>query len=119
MGSVGAQTWLQKLDEQLNVDVDWMDPTYSKNLQIKPNDQTSNNLWVNQQMSHPENKEMFEQVCKELKGDWKAAYTRIVSSLSLDACPDVRSPRHLSVRGAARSISCHSQTPAARDLAVR
>lgn len=80
MGSVGAQTWLQKLDEQLNVDVDWMDPTYSKNLQIKPNDQTSNNLWVNQQMSHPENKEMFEQVCKELKSDWKAAYTRIVSN---------------------------------------
>ena len=52
MGSIGAetkgQTWLQKLDEQLNVDVDWMDPTYSKNLQIKPNDQTSNNLWVSE-----------------------------------------------------------------------
>lgn len=88
MGSVGqesGQTWLQKLEEQLNVDVDWMDPTYSKNLQITPNDQTSNNLWVNQQMDHPENKEMFQQVCKELKGDWKAAYTRIVGRQSLGA----------------------------------
>ena len=88
MGSIGSengQTWLQKLEEQLNVDVDWMDPTYSKNLQITPNDQTSNNLWVNQQMSHPENKEMFYQVCKELKPEgWKAAYTRIVRTVVLD-----------------------------------
>jgi len=63
----------------VNVDVDWMDPTYSKNLSITPNDQTSNNLWVNQQMDHEENKEMVKQVCKELKSQgWKAAYTRIV-----------------------------------------
>lgn len=54
-----------------------MDPTYSKNMSIKPNDQTSNNLWVNIQMSHDENKEMVARVCKELKPDWKAAYTRI------------------------------------------
>jgi hypothetical protein len=80
MTRASPQTWLEKLEEQLNVDVDWMDPTYSKNLPIKPNDQTSNNLWVNQQMSHPENKEMVLQVCKELKSEgWKAAYTRIVS----------------------------------------
>lgn len=79
MTRAAPQTWLEKLEEQLNVDVDWMDPTYSKNLPIKPNDQTSNNLWVNQQMSHPENKEMVLQVCKELKSEgWKAAYTRIV-----------------------------------------
>lgn len=63
----------------MNIDVDWMDPTYSKNLQVTPNDMTSNNLWVNQQMSHPDNKKMFEEVCKELKPKgWKAAYTRIV-----------------------------------------
>ncbi|PPJ59557.1 hypothetical protein CBER1_09799 [Cercospora berteroae] len=73
-----SKTWLQQLEEELNVDVDWMDPTYSKNLQITPNDMTSNNLWVNQQMSHPENKTMFEEVCKEMKPlGWKAAYTRI------------------------------------------
>lgn len=74
-----TQSWLQKLDEQLNVDVDWMDPTYSKNLQIVPHDMTSNNLWVNEQMSHPDNAEMVREVCKELKSEgWKAAYTRIV-----------------------------------------
>lgn len=80
MGSE-PQTWLQKLETQLNIDVDWMDPTYSKELQITPNDMTSNNLWVNIQMSHEENKEMFAQVCKELKGDWKAAYTRIAVNM--------------------------------------
>jgi transaldolase len=97
MTRAAPQTWLEKLEEQcqcgnpvpgtqsliastVNVDVDWMDPTYSKTLPIKPNDQTSNNLWVNQQMSHPENKEMVLQVCKEFKSEgWKAAYTRIVS----------------------------------------
>lgn len=91
------RTWLEVLDEQrkhnpmirsnpvlihnvVNVDVDWMDPTYSKNLAITPNDMTSNNLWVNQQMSHPENEKMVLEVCKEMKGQgWKAAYTRIVS----------------------------------------
>ena len=67
-------------DELVNVDVDWMDPIYSKNLQITPNDMTSNNLWVNQQMSHPDNKDVLYQVSKELKAEgWKAAYTRIVS----------------------------------------
>ncbi|KXS93913.1 hypothetical protein AC578_1860 [Pseudocercospora eumusae] len=77
-----SQTWLQKLEDQLNVDVDWMDPTYSKSLQITPNDMTSNNLWVNQQMSHPDNKQMFQEICKELKSEgWKAAYTRIAVTM--------------------------------------
>jgi transaldolase len=82
----------QKLTvHEVNVDVDWMDPTYTKNLPIKPNDQTSNNLWVNQQMSHPENKDMVLQVCKELKSEgWKAAYTRIVSSASREKCAPLR-----------------------------
>ncbi|KAG9603132.1 aldolase, partial [Aureobasidium melanogenum] len=76
------KTWLEVLDEQLNVDVDWMDPTYSKNLAITPNDMTSNNLWVNQQMPHPENDKMVLEVCKELKSQgWKAAYTRIAVNM--------------------------------------
>lgn len=83
-----TKTWLEALDEQLNIDVDWMDPTYSKNLPIVPNDMTSNNLWVNEQMSHPENKEMVAKVCTELKPEgWKAAYTRIVSSESTRTFP--------------------------------
>ncbi|ORY04478.1 hypothetical protein BCR34DRAFT_491488 [Clohesyomyces aquaticus] len=78
MESVETQSWLQKLEEQLNVDVDWMDPTYSKNLQIRPNDMTSNNLWVNIQMSHPDNKQLFENAVKELKSEgWLAIYNRI------------------------------------------
>ncbi|KAF2465800.1 aldolase [Lindgomyces ingoldianus] len=82
MGSVETQSWLQKLEEQLNVDVDWMDPTYSKNLQIMPNDMTSNNLWVNIQMSHPNNKELFNSSVKELKNEgWLAIYNRIAVGL--------------------------------------
>lgn len=62
-----------------------MDPTYSKNLSIIPNDMTSNNLWVNQQMSHPDNEQMVRDVCNELKPQgWKAAYTRIVCSPWID-----------------------------------
>ncbi|THZ80741.1 aldolase [Aureobasidium pullulans] len=92
------KTWLEVLDEQrenslsrfpdcrlkssVNIDVDWMDPTYSKNFAITPNDMTSNNLWVNQQMSHPENEKMVLEVCKELKDQgWKAAYTRIAVNM--------------------------------------
>ncbi|KAF2179397.1 aldolase [Zopfia rhizophila CBS 207.26] len=82
MGGVGTQSWLQKLEEQLNVDVDWMDPTFSKNIQITPNDMTSNNLWVNIQMSHPDNKAMFTQTVKELKSEgWLAIYNRIAVNL--------------------------------------
>ena len=67
-----------------------MDPTYSKNLAITPNDMTSNNLWVNQQMSHPENEKMVLEVCKELKDQgWKAAYTRIVSPFIETACAEM------------------------------
>ncbi|KJX99026.1 transaldolase like protein [Zymoseptoria brevis] len=86
-----SQTWLEKLEEQPNVDVDWMDPTYSKNLSIVPNDMTSNNLWVNIQMSHPENKEMFQKVCKELKAEgWKAAYTRIAVEMCKDNIDNIK-----------------------------
>ncbi|THX00736.1 aldolase [Aureobasidium pullulans] len=43
---------------------------------------TSNNFWVNQQMSHPENEKMVLEVCKELKDQgWKAAYTRIAVNM--------------------------------------
>ena len=81
VGSTYVPHWTGADESPVNVDVDWMDPSYSKSLPIRPNDQTSNNLWVNQQMSHPENKVMVLQVCKDLKSQgWKAAYTRIVSS---------------------------------------
>ncbi|KAF2260863.1 aldolase [Lojkania enalia] len=86
MGSIGTQSWLQKLEEQLNVDVDWMDPEFSKRMQnefgVKPNDMTSNNLWVNIQMSHPDNKKLFDRTVEELKSEgWLAIYNRIAVGL--------------------------------------
>lgn len=78
MGSKESQTWLEKLEEQLNVDVDWMDPEYIKSMPIKPHDQTSNQLWVDIQLGHPSNAELLAQTAKELKDKgWLAIYTRM------------------------------------------
>ncbi|OBT68862.1 hypothetical protein VE03_02063 [Pseudogymnoascus sp. 23342-1-I1] len=77
MGS-NSITWLEKLEEQLNVDVDSMDPTFAKSLPFKPHNQTSNQLLVNEQMSIPENKELFLKAVKERKDQgWEAILTRI------------------------------------------
>ncbi|KAL1962108.1 hypothetical protein VTN77DRAFT_575 [Rasamsonia byssochlamydoides] len=79
MGSTTpTTTWLDKLEEQLNVDVDWMDPTFTKSLPIVPHDMTSNQLWVHEQMCHPDNEQLFADAVKECKNQgWLAAYTRI------------------------------------------
>ncbi|KAK5994338.1 Transaldolase [Cladobotryum mycophilum] len=78
MGSKDVKTWLEKLEEQLNVDVDWMDPDYIKSMPIKPHDQTSNQLWVDIQLGHPSNAELLAQTAKELKSEgWLAVYTRM------------------------------------------
>jgi transaldolase len=53
--------------QTVNVDVDSMDPTFAKSLLFKPHNQTSNQLLLNEQMSIPENREMFLQVVKEYK----------------------------------------------------
>ncbi|KAJ3557846.1 hypothetical protein NPX13_g9843 [Xylaria arbuscula] len=72
-----GQTWLEKLEELLDVDVDWMDPEYIKNMAVKPHDQTSNQLWVNIELHRPNNAQLLRQVAKELKGEgWLAVYTR-------------------------------------------
>ncbi|TDZ15292.1 Transaldolase [Colletotrichum orbiculare MAFF 240422] len=78
MGSRGTLTWLDKLEEQINVDVDWMDPEYVKNMPIVPHDQTSNQLWVDIQLGHPSNRELLIETAKELKNEgWLAIYTRM------------------------------------------
>ncbi|KAJ4294072.1 hypothetical protein N0V90_007761 [Kalmusia sp. IMI 367209] len=82
MGSAQTQTWLQELDEQLNVDVDWMDPAFSKRMAsefgVVPNDMTSNNIWANVQMSHPDNKTLLETSARDLKDEgWLAVYNRV------------------------------------------
>ncbi|KAJ6443393.1 transaldolase [Purpureocillium lavendulum] len=95
MDSKDAQTWLEKLEEQrqyhardacrahtdcpsVNVDVDWMDPEYIKNMPIKPHDQTSNQLWVDIELGSPSNADLLAQTARELsdKG-WLAIYTRM------------------------------------------
>ncbi|KAM5354561.1 hypothetical protein ACJ41O_001208 [Fusarium nematophilum] len=78
MGSIGSQTWLEKLEEQLNVDVDWMDPEYIKSMPIVPHDQTSNQLWVDMRLGDASNREMFLETAKELKDQgWLPIYTRM------------------------------------------
>ncbi|KAI1421156.1 hypothetical protein F5Y12DRAFT_790225 [Xylaria sp. FL1777] len=78
MESLEGPTWLEKLEEQLDVDVDWMDPEYVKNMPIKPHDQTSNQLWVNIELHRTSNAETLQQVAKDLKDEgWLAVYTRI------------------------------------------
>ncbi|KAM0332094.1 hypothetical protein ACHAQA_002366 [Verticillium albo-atrum] len=78
MGSAGTVTWLEKLEEQLNIDVDWMDPEYIKGMPIVPHDQTSNQLWVDIQLGDDSNREMFLETAKELKDQgWLAIYTRM------------------------------------------
>ena len=80
----------------VNVDVDWMDPEYIKSMPIVPHDQTSNQLWVDIQLGHSSNQELFRQVATELKNEgWLAIYTRMVcpraphpdDSPSTDALP--------------------------------
>ncbi|KAG7418268.1 hypothetical protein ACKAV7_002927 [Fusarium commune] len=78
MGSTGTQSWLDKLEEQLNVDVDWMAPEWIKSMPFKFHDQTSNQLWVDIQLGDDSNKELFEQTTKELKDKgWLSIYTRM------------------------------------------
>lgn len=78
----------------VNVDVDWMDPEYSKSLPIVPHDMTSNQLWVHEQMCNPDNEQLFLDVVKECKSQgWLAIYTRMVSvseynELSIDTDGD-------------------------------
>jgi len=56
-----------------------MDPTFAKNLPIRPHNQTSNQLLVEEQMAIPENKEMVAKAVKEYKDQgWQAIHTRIV-----------------------------------------
>ncbi|KAI0474361.1 hypothetical protein F4859DRAFT_88314 [Xylaria cf. heliscus] len=77
MASPEGPTWLEKLEEQLNVDVDWMEPEYVKNMPVKPHDQTSNQLLVNIELHRPSNAELLQQTAKELKSEgWLAVYTR-------------------------------------------
>lgn len=62
----------------MNVDVDWMDPEYVKNMPIKPRDQTNSQLWVDIQLGRESNAELLHQAAKERKDQgWLVIYTRM------------------------------------------
>ncbi|KAL4790403.1 hypothetical protein BDV19DRAFT_394070 [Aspergillus venezuelensis] len=77
MAATTTPTWLHKLEEQVHVDVDAMDPAFIKSLPITPHDMTSNQIHVHGRMSHPENRQLLLDVTKEYKGkSWMEIYTR-------------------------------------------
>ncbi|KAK7748163.1 hypothetical protein SLS53_001418 [Cytospora paraplurivora] len=78
MTDTKSQTWLEKLEEQLNVDVDWMNPDDIKKLPIVPHDQTSNQLWVDIELDNPANAELIRETARDLKDQgWLHIYTRV------------------------------------------
>ncbi|PSN74034.1 aldolase [Corynespora cassiicola Philippines] len=79
--------WLQKLNEELNIDADWMDSVFSKQMNdeygVKATDMTGNTKWVNEEMLKSENTELFENSVRELKGKgWLAIYNRFAVNLA-------------------------------------
>ncbi|CAK7218363.1 hypothetical protein SBRCBS47491_003484 [Sporothrix bragantina] len=87
-------TWLDKLEEELNIDVDWMDPDFLVQMQptIRFHDLTSNQNFVDIQMGHPSNVELLRDTAREVKDErtassvseadqthplWLAIYTRM------------------------------------------
>ncbi|KPI40124.1 Transaldolase [Cyphellophora attinorum] len=73
-----AHTWLDVMNERLNVDIDWMDPEFIKSLPSKPYDQTSNQLWMGIQLAHTTNRELLARTARELiDSGWLAVYTKM------------------------------------------
>ncbi|KAF5695082.1 transaldolase [Fusarium denticulatum] len=76
-------TWLDKLQEQVKIDIDCMDPEEAKRfLPFKPHDQTSNQRLVYEQMISPENRELFLKTVEEGKGEgWEIILDRMSALL--------------------------------------
>ncbi|CAK7566307.1 MAG: hypothetical protein SEPTF4163_004247 [Sporothrix epigloea] len=84
-------TWLDKLEEELNIDVDWMDPDFLVQMQstIRFHDLTSNQNFVDIQMGHPSNAQLLIDTAREVRDEraesssqeahplWLAIYTRM------------------------------------------
>lgn len=64
---------------EVNIDIDWMDPDYTQSLPLRLHDQTSNQIFVDIQLAHPSNRDMFIKTARELKErSWVEIYTRMV-----------------------------------------
>ncbi|KAF4345057.1 transaldolase B [Fusarium beomiforme] len=72
-------TWLDKLQKQIKIDIDSMDPAETNGfLPFKPYDQTSNQRLVYEQMVSPENRELFLKTVKEGKDEgWEVILDRM------------------------------------------
>ncbi|CAK7212292.1 hypothetical protein SCUCBS95973_001414 [Sporothrix curviconia] len=68
-------TWLDKLEEELNIDVDWMDPDFLVQMQptIRFHDLTSNQNFVDIQMGHPSNAALLRDTAREVQNERTAA----------------------------------------------
>lgn len=62
------------------IDVDYMNPAFTLSLlPVIPQDMTSNQGYVHEEMCHPDNEKLFRAVVEEYKGQgWLAIYTRMV-----------------------------------------
>ncbi|RKL44065.1 hypothetical protein BFJ72_g3798 [Fusarium proliferatum] len=76
-------TWLNKLQEQVKIDIDCMDPEEAKRfLPFKPHDQTSNQRLVYEQMVSPENRELFLKTVEKGKDErWEVILDRMSALL--------------------------------------
>ncbi|KAG5743395.1 hypothetical protein H9Q70_013892 [Fusarium xylarioides] len=76
-------TWLDKLQGQVKIDIDCMDPEEAKRfLPFKPHDQTSNQRLVYEQMISPENRELFLKTVQEGKDEgWEVILDRMSALL--------------------------------------
>ncbi|KAH7470426.1 hypothetical protein FOMA001_g14371 [Fusarium oxysporum f. sp. matthiolae] len=76
-------TWLDKLQQQVKIDIDCMDPEEAKRfLPFKPYDQTSNQRLVYEQIISPENRELFLKTVEEGKDEgWEVILDRMSALL--------------------------------------
>ncbi|KAF5238378.1 hypothetical protein FANTH_10325 [Fusarium anthophilum] len=76
-------TWLDKLQEQVKIDIDCVDPAEAKRfLPFKPHDQTSNQRLVYEQMISPENRGLFMKTVQEGKDEgWETILDRMSALL--------------------------------------
>ncbi|KAL3475978.1 hypothetical protein BJX99DRAFT_270794 [Aspergillus californicus] len=78
MANSTIPTWLHKLEEQVNVDVDAMGTAFIQDLPITPHDMTSNQIHVHGQMTDPINKQLVTDVVRTYHDrSWLEIYTRI------------------------------------------
>ncbi|RSH93055.1 hypothetical protein EHS25_007408 [Saitozyma podzolica] len=84
------RTLLEQLASYVAVDADTLEVDYITSLPITPHDVTSNPRFVHDQLADTNNKEMVEQVVKELKdAPWEEIYAVITSKFGARVIPHI------------------------------